>query len=862
MGKEDSKSSTISNLSQSRRRFLASLIASAGVLPFSGKADAISNAVNSESGASSHEELEGNQSDIPPYPDDPFIQPSFGVQYIMGWENYGYPNESTENIQQNVLDLHPDVLAFDHLLQYEDGQLESSRQYQEQFGLAQALGLPATSGMNPHIDIEEASSRYGAIAEESEWEFPDGTPVSSPTDIIAETFDGERHKTDFTFETLGTPSVFAPGGLELMTNAGIEQLNQGYSGFFIDGVNVFRLHGLDFSRWAQDAFRTHLESLSEDRLAALEIDTPQSFDIREYLRQNNLSPNQQADPREDPVFKEYLLHQHQGIDKWFQDYREIIEQQFPNRMENDEIALYANQFTGNFQNPQAANVYISDSMDAIYTELFPRVDPPVDVNYKIMRSVGNFSKPVIAKGTLAPINQDELNEFKKASSNTMLKRFQVAEAYSTGARFQLPLTARQGYSEEESVTNWISGDGSVPDELRSFINFLWAHERFLSDIEPSGDIALIWSLPTRIWRHEETWNIGSYGDTPKFDSFTGTASILREAGFTYDVLTFGHPRLWDDTIQLNRLSEYSIVILAGVESISDEQISALNTYIDDGGMVLCTDTIPDRDTMYEPRDDVAAIFDRENATIVDGHPGRQRERNSETNNALLDAIKNSGVKPTRQTDDSDIAVHSHKQSDPDRYIIPLVNYAYDPETDSFSTKFDINIRLPAVDSTDPVARYYSPQGITDLELLTDNDSHHVVVPELLDWGFIVLASTTEEFESSVSKESALNTIEAAEELLEKENEMDQGSTADIRKAKTKLQAAESAISFDAFGQAETAASEAIEAVTPPETEEVENDQGTTDDEAPGFGIGGALVGIGGMAYLLKNHLIDTGNEST
>lgn len=482
-----------------------------------------------------------------------------------------------------------------------------------------------------------------------------------------------------------------------------------------------------------------------------------------------------------------------------------------------------------------------------------------------MRSVGNFSKPVIAKGTLSPLGEEKLEDLDPES--TLIPRFQVAEACSTGTHMQLPMSNRQGYHEEETITNWVAGDGSVPDELRSIADFLWAHERFLSDLEPAGDIVLIWSLPTQIWRFEPTWNIT---DRETIDSFIGTSSILREAGYTYDVLTFGHPRLWDDSIQINRLNEYDLVILAGVDSITDDQVDALHTYLDNGGEIVCTDSVPTRDSMYKLRTDTEAIFARDNASVLDGFPGLQREVDGESAGTLSDVLEGTDVEPIRQTDDPDIAVHAHKQSDPNRYIIHLVNYSYEPKTDSFSTKSEINVRLSMVDNIDSHVRYYTPQEITDLEVFEDGGSLNVTVPELVEWGFLVLASTSENLESGVSEASALDTIEQARELLEEEYEETQELSVDLVTAESKVQAAETAASFGAFDKAKTAATEAIEAASKIGAETVDEDdsdedddkdEDTTDDDFGGLGIGAALAGVGGAIYLLKNSFSESDTES-
>lgn len=868
MNKRDIDLSDETEPSRSRRRFLGTLTVSFAL------SGASIGTVTARPDRIGEERVESRRSefDIPAYPDDPFIQPSFGVQYILGWENHGYENVPAEEIHRTISGLHPSVLAFDQLTRYEDGEPILRDEDKAQLSLARKLSLPATSGRNVHITVEgnEADSRYGDLMEDSEWAFPDGTPLDSPTEILAETFDGEPQQTEFAFETLGTPSVFAPGGLELMIRTTDTMLERGFSGFLVDGVGVFRIHGLDFSRWARAAFRRHVESLSDDRLSTLGIESPRSFDVREYIRENGLTPTGDAEPLEDPIFREYLLHQHEGIDTWFDEYRNAIDERFPERMEAGRIALYANQFTGNFDDPQAANVYISDSLHVIYTELFPRLDPPVDVNYKLMRSVGNFSKPVVAKGTLSPLAEDQLGPIDTDASNTMFKRFQAAEAYASGARLQLPLTARLGYSEEETITNWVAGDGAVPEELDAFVNFLWAHERFLTDLDPSGDVALIWSLPTRIWRHEPTWNVGSGGQVANIDSFTGAATLLRELGFTYDVLTFGHPRLWDDTTQLNKLEEYETVVLAGVECLTDDQVSAIETYLDEGGSVLCSGPVPNRDGFYDPRGDLDPVFDREAVTVLEDDPGRQREADRDTGDVFADAFDQHGVRPVLLDEDPTVAVHAHAQSDPPREIIQLVSYDYDGGSDSFAEKTDLEVRLPVIETADPVVRYYSPQVRTDLKLDREGDDLTVTIPELVEWGMIVVTDDAERFNDG-DAETARSRIEEADDVLSTVPEADRSRTEFVL-AESQLSAAETALEYDAFARATDAAADAITTLegladsageTPTDAESEgdgrknpDEDVEGTDDDASGFGVESAIAGLGGVGYLLKRRLKD------
>ncbi len=807
MTEDTTPSRDLLELACSRRSFLAFTAGTAGVAGITTADGRRAHRAANGFGADTVGAAEGEPA---PYPDNPFVQPSFGDPFIDPEAEAGYEAVGERQKLRTVLSLHPDVLAYDQLNQYDGGEIERESAERAQLELAQTLDRPATSGWNVNIHTDDADQRYGPLLENFDWRYPDGTPLESPTGILAETIDGQPYEISFKFDTLGTPSVFGPGGLDLLVETTVTQLERGYSGFFVDGVGIFRFSGVDVSVWAQAAFREHLRSLSDERLAELGVDDPGSFDFRSYVEAAGIAPNDDTDPRTDPLFREYLLFHHEGIDAWFDDYRATIAEQFPERMGNGDVALYANQFTGNFGNPQAANVYISDAMDVMYTELFPRVDPAVDVNYKLMQSVGNFSKPVVAKGTLTAISDERRGAIDPETPNPNLLRFQAAEAYANGSRLQLPLTARSGFSESDTVTNWVGPDGAVPTPLKSFADFLWAHKRFLTDVESAADVAVIWSLPTRVWRHEPGWGIGQ-NETPRLDSFLGTATLLREAGVAYDVVTFGHPRLWDDSQQLDRLSQYDAVVLPAIESITSDQLDALSSYLDGGGTVLASGPIPDRNGFYEPTDEPASVLDHRNVVDLEGDPGRRRVQAGERDGALVSALNGPGVKPVTVDDDPTVAANRLVQPGSNRHVVHLVNYDYDAGSDAFEMKNDVRIRLKAADAGSPVARYYSPQRQEDLEIVTDGDAMEVIVPELVEWGFVVVAPGESALVDG-DPEAAEKRVNEARRRVEAARAADHGWSGEFAIAETQLEAAETALSYHAYTQASDAADEAIDAM--------------------------------------------------
>lgn len=745
------------------------------------------------------------------YPRTPFILGQFAGQYLSPVEIRGWEAVSLSDEIRTVLGLHLDVFDTAGLVSFQEGDIRPSSPTMAQLSFSQRTGLPATAGRNTSIELKRAEEgSIDPILEENSWTKPDGKPVESVYDCLGERFSGEEYIIDYTFGSNGIPSYFSPLGLHLMMIATRTRLRQGHTGFFVDIAIPDQI--IDFSEWATEAFRDHLESLSTSRRSRLGIDSSAEFDIGEYLEKNGLTPSSNADPREDPVFREYLLHSHRGIKEYCAEYRSRVHRAFPDRSAADEIALWANQFTGDLYNQQAPNIYISDHFDVINTELFPTVNPPTEHAYKLLEAIGRFEKPVIAKGTLTEQQlPGDSPEFDPEEAYPMLQRFQVAESYAAGARLKIPLSPRNAFSTDESITQWIRADGTVDDELQSFIDFVWSHERFLANSTPDNDVAIVFSLPNAMYRRVPEWGIEQDYDRA-IDSFIGTAKILRESQIPYSVLVFGHPELWEDSDQRERLNDYDAVVLPDIRTVTDAQRTALEQYVASGGSLISSGDPPSKTGSYAPRDDIATLFEKENAKIFPQDPGQQRSQGESAGGELVEELRELNVRSRTSTDDSTLAVNRRQQPDVPRTIIHLLNYDYSSESDSFSIKEGIDLRIPKPGHDVGIARYYSPQGTTDPELSTDGDTLHLTLPSLREWGFVVLAESEAELIDSEVEASAMEKTETARQRVAEARNAGRDWAPTFAVAETKLEAAETALEYDAYSQSKTAAEEAIEAL--------------------------------------------------
>lgn len=792
---------------------------------------------------------------IPAFPDDPLVVTNFGAQLLapegLGWGGWEGSEDLVEALP-TLLQFHQDVLDFTVLFPYRGGEPLEHPFQARATEISRRTGLPSTSGWNPTIEIDEgeADSRYGPVLRANAWEYPDGTRVDHPHGLLAETIDGRQHRVAYAPGGFGIPSPFAPGTLDLIAKASLTRYRQGFTGFELDGVDVFNLNGLDFSVWATSAFRAHLESLGTTRLRELGVDDPSSFDVREYLEDNELTPGSDTDPREDPLFREFVAHHHRGIKRLFSNVRERIREAFPRRTQEGRAVFWGNQYTGSLNNPQQANVYASDHLDVINTELSPDVFNASDAAYKYLLAIGRYRKPVMAKGTYTEVSGlRDVGRFDPTRRYPMLSRFQVAESYASGAVLKIPLTSR--LPADQTVNHWIQEDGTMEEELRSFVDFLWARGRFFEDVEPDNPVAVVWSLPSRLWRRFPQWNIPpDPWSGPGVNSFIGTTKLLRESQIPYDVLVFGHSQLWDDTDQLGRLMEYGAVVLPNLLSVSDTQLAALRRFLSDGGSLIASGTPPVRGESFEPRDDVDDVFDHENAVVLRDDPGRRYEEAGEPDGSLVAALRDGGIERASTTDDPAVYVNRLIQTDPRRLLVHVVNYDYDAESDSFARKRGLTITLQESDADIEAARYYSPQTVADLEIVREGGSAEVVIPELVEWGFVVFASASDAIDPRVSERSATEAVENARRVVEAARDAGRDGTLDLAVARIRLKEADVALSYSEYGAAKSAATEAVDAANGVEDrserpgDRARGESERTDARTPGFGVTMAVAGIG------------------
>ncbi len=99
-------------------------------------------------------------------------------------------------------------------------------------------------------------------------------------------------------------------------------------------------------------------------------------------------------------------------------------------------------------------------------------------------------------------------------------------------------------------------------------------------------------------------------DGGRLGRFERTARALEELHFPYDAIVFGHPEIWDDAKAFERIKrQYKVIILPGVDAVTDAQLDLLKTCQQNGARIIIDHGFASYDENLNQREkvDVAAL---------------------------------------------------------------------------------------------------------------------------------------------------------------------------------------------------------------------------------------------------------------
>lgn len=817
-------------------------------------------------------------SGIPDDPEDRLIMVNHSdpaLQQRRGWESAQH-----DQVVDEILDLDPSVFDVLNLVGFRGPPKDTGVPPRSKVAKSFAHEYGYPWGVGAHYTIQDSFHEYwySNLSDEGKWRHPDGEIVDHPKEIAAADFNGDRRRYGSDSGPI-VPSIFADGTLDRLARSGRQIFELGANHFWIDSTTNGLTFGLDFSNWAQTEFKKHLRSLSSARLEELGIDDPDKFSIVGYLENNGLSPGDTDSPVTDSVFREYAVFQHQSQ-------KRLIGQIFENAREDlpTEVAEAGTSVSGlgyglQAQRVDPADIYQSDHVDIISIETSPTVPPnrPHDMSVKIGRAAGKYQKPVRVWGRM---NEQfgTLYGFDPEGYYPTLLQFQTAQAYAHGGRRNISLTSLPSMSHGQSVNSWMRPDGTIADSLQQFIEFIRAHRSFLTNTSEANRAAVVVSLPTLIWQRQP-----DYGSrvTEHSTALSEAAHVLRRQHIPYDVLIFDHPPLWSAPQQTDRLPEYDLAIMPGVESVSDDHSTAVKSALDADTTVITTGTAPDRTADYKPREDLKrALEESTNGTLIESEPDETGRGSSA--GRLSEALPD-GKRQLQIGSDADISVNVVSQNDPTRLMVHLVNFEYDKADDEMTNLTDFELTISNLPFSPDVAKYYSTDGVRDLTLEKSSDALTVQLPKLNVWGFVAFGETVAALEPAVSEGEANQTISEARDKLQS---VEDQTTAEATIAQAKLQNADQILEYNSYGVAKEQASDALSLLrdqsqenadqgsqnqsqepgnqsTQDQSQESDSqdtqngsessaDQNSQGMEVPGFGVLTGLAGLSGAGYLLSS----------
>lgn len=812
-------------------------------------------------------------SGIPEDPEDRFIMVNHSdpaLQQRRGWES-----AERDQVVDEILDLDPSVFDVLNLIGFRGPPKDTGVPPRSEVAKSFAHEYGYPWGVGVHYAIHEPFHEYwySDLPDEEKWRHPDGEVVEHPRELAAADFNGDRR-----YYGSGpgrvVPSIFADGTLDRLAETGRQIFELGANHFWIDSTTNGLTFGLDFSRWAQTEFRAHLRSLPSERLDELGIDGPDEFSIVEYLQNNGLSPADTDAPATDPVFREYVLFQHESQKQFIRDTFEGAREDLPTEVAEAGTSVSGLGYGLQAQRIDPADIYQSDHVDIISVETDPTVPPdrPHDMSVKIGRAAGKFEKPVRVWGRT---NEQfgTLYGFDPEGYYPTLLQFQTAQAYAHGGRRNISLTSLPSMSHEQSVNSWMRPDGTIADRLQRFVEFIRAHRPFLDDAQEANRTAVTVSLPTLLWQRQPDYESRI---TDHSTALSEATQVLRRQQIPYDVLILDHPPLWSAPQQTDGLPEYDSVIMPGVESVSDAHATAVTDALDADTTVITTGTAPERNAEYKPREDLKrAIEDSENGTLLNTEPDETGRGNSA--DKLKETLRDT-KRQVRIDSEADVSVNVVRQADPARLVVHLVNFEYDETADEMTEITDFDLTVSELPFSPEAARYYSVDGVRDLTVDGSSEGFTVHVPKLDVWGFVAFGEAAAALEPDVSESEAKRTISDARNELQR---VEDRTPAAATVARAKLGNADQVLEYDAYGVAKSQASDALSLLsnlsqetddrdtqdqpqdTGNESTQNSDDEGVQSDsdqsggqnsrgmETPGFGVLTGLAGLSGAGYLLN-----------
>jgi hypothetical protein len=508
----------------------------------------------------------------------------------------------------------------------------------------------------------------------------------------------------------------------------------------------------DFSNWGVRAFQQHLlQTVSPETLKSWHVADVSKFDVRRYFASLQQMGQVPAATLANPIIREWVL------------FNQLSEINFHRQLKDHAAACgaklgkqfipyYGNLYMGHPKSPLSIanpSVLLGQVMDVILIESAQAV-PPLRLTtlHKLGLAMGDYEKPVWSQHQSCYGMSDE-QVLPQASSIKRLLQLYMAETYAAGAVPEMDLGGLPG-AKNDVRTLSVTPKADILIGIKSFMDFVTDHRQWFTASQPHNDVALVYSVPSFLWNDVPLWQKYLRDHQVAFMAF---GRAMEEGHVPYDVVIFGHPRLWDDARSLARLTNYHTIILPQVDCISEVQWQAVERFVRAGGRLIVGGNLPEiasRDENYNPW--AGGGLDALQKQPGQGGVGtvpmdilQQFYRNAIENATYAPALRQAILQPLGDDSllrtDAPVHVGINVFTSTNVWILHLVNHQYQPGNDSISPVdgFSISLRLPPKTTICKASWFDASENVAhELELTRSGEDVIFRAPPLKVWNLIVL----------------------------------------------------------------------------------------------------------------------------
>jgi hypothetical protein len=275
------------------------------------------------------------------------------------------------------------------------------------------------------------------------------------------------------------------------------------------------------------------------------------------------------------------------------------------------------------------------------------------------------------------------------------------EAYANGGRW--------GYYWWPGVDPKTRRQATAPDVLKAYIRFIEAHRELYEQATSMNDLAILY-LDGPILRRPET-----------HAKYVALAQALAESGYQFDVVFVGDGEFNADELDPAALQGYRAVLVPEARDLGATPTAALLAYARAGGEVIVFSEAPIDPRLVRREDDAMLVdFWRE-------YRDADRDRIAAT----------TGRFDASRIESSDPTVNAVRYSWGDRQVIHLLDYGYDPETDTIRPATDVRLSIPWSNGK-ATCRLIALDGETELACHVERGRLVVDVPRIDPYAVLVV----------------------------------------------------------------------------------------------------------------------------